>query len=114
MSDITYKDVVALGSADLDIIMEVADIMRFETFEGEIVKKYTAIEYSSKINVKSVHYAPGGSASNIASDLATIGLKTRYLGILGKEDLVDKFVEILSEKLVKMEIEVRRKDEPSN
>ncbi|MHA1819968.1 MAG: carbohydrate kinase family protein [Promethearchaeota archaeon] len=96
MSDITYKDVVALGSADLDIIMEVADIMRFETFEGEIVKKYTAIEYSSKINVKSVHYAPGGSASNIASDLATIGLKTRYLGILGKDingDIVLKDME---------------------
>ncbi|MCP4764418.1 MAG: carbohydrate kinase family protein, partial [archaeon] len=79
------KDVVALGSICVDIIMSVSDIMRFETMNGDEIKKYTAIEYSSKVNVNSVQYAPGGSASNIASDLATLGLNTRYLGMVGND-----------------------------
>ncbi|MCP4761612.1 MAG: carbohydrate kinase family protein, partial [archaeon] len=79
------KDVVALGSICVDLIMSVSDIMRFETMNGDEIKKYTAIEYSSKVNVNSVQYAPGGSASNIASDLATLGLNTRYLGMVGND-----------------------------
>jgi len=78
-------DVVTLGGSNTDLIMSVSDVMRFETYSQEEIKKYTAIEYSSKVNVNSLNIAPGGSASNIASDLATIGMKTRYLGVIGKD-----------------------------
>ncbi len=78
-------DIVTLGGANTDLIMAVSDVMRFETYSQEEIKKYTAIEYSSKVNVNSLNIAPGGSASNIASDLATIGLKTRYLGVIGTD-----------------------------
>jgi sugar/nucleoside kinase (ribokinase family) len=78
-------DVCVLGGITTDLIMSVKDVMRFETFTPEETKKYTAIEYSSKVNVGSVNIVPGGSGSNIAADLATIGLKTRYLGIVGND-----------------------------
>jgi ribokinase len=95
-------EVVTLGSICMDIIMSVNDVMRFETFDGDNIKKYTAIEYSSKVNVGSVQFAPGGSASNIACDLAMIGTSTRYLGIVGKDingdlavkDMVDRGVDV--------------------
>ncbi len=78
-------DVVTLGGITTDLIMGVTDVMRFETYTQEEVKKYTAIEYSSKVNVNSLQIFPGGSASNIASDLASIGMKTRYLGVVGMD-----------------------------
>ncbi|MBN2156114.1 MAG: carbohydrate kinase family protein [Candidatus Lokiarchaeota archaeon] len=78
-------DVVTIGGASADLIMAVKDVMRFETYSQEVVKKYTAIEYSSKVNVDSLHIVPGGSACNVAADLASIGLKTRYLGVVGMD-----------------------------
>ena len=60
-------DVVCLGSCTMDLIFQVEDIMRMElTDRDNIVKKYVAIENSSKLNVQQVKFYPGGSAANIA------------------------------------------------
>jgi ribokinase len=66
-------------------MLQVKDILRFELFDKEIVKKYTAIEYSRKLNVDGVRFVPGGSAANIASNCAMLGLKSAYLGVLGND-----------------------------
>lgn len=68
--------------------MSVQDVFRFEMIdahEPDTVKMYTAIEYSSKLNVSSVKYTPGGSAANVAANLGNIGLKTAYIGKLGDD-----------------------------
>ncbi|KAH3732593.1 carbohydrate kinase family protein [Pelomyxa schiedti] len=48
-------------------------------------KHYLAIEISTKLNVRSVNFWPGGSASNIAVDLAKLGLSTAFFGGLGTD-----------------------------
>ena len=79
-------DVVCLGSCTMDLIFQVEDIMRMElTDRDNIVKKYVAIENLSKLNVQKVKFFPGGSAANIACDLANIGLKTAYIGGVGRD-----------------------------
>jgi len=79
-------DVVGLGSCTLDLIFEVNDIMRLDIIDRDnIEKKYIAIENSSKLNVKTVKSYPGGSAANIACDLANLGLKTAYIGGIGDD-----------------------------
>ncbi len=79
-------DVVGLGSCTMDLIFRVDDIMRMElTDRDNIEKKYVAIENSSKLNVQEVKFFPGGSAANIACDLANIGMKTAYLGGIGND-----------------------------
>lgn len=103
-------DVVALGGVSADLIMAVSDVMRFETFSQKEVKKYTAIEYSSKVNVNSLSIVPGGSASNIASDLATIGLKTRYIGVIGKDQNGDIAMEDMRRRGVDVSY-IKRTDE---
>jgi len=86
MVELSKYDVVCLGSCTLDNIYEVDDLMRMELIDNEgYDKKYVAIEYSSKLNVKSVKYFPGGSAANIACDLSNIGLKTAYIGGIGND-----------------------------
>ncbi|TXT59573.1 MAG: hypothetical protein BAJALOKI1v1_1400007 [Promethearchaeota archaeon] len=78
-------EVITIGSCTLDCILGIKDILRFELFEKDVIKKYTAIEYSRKLNVESVQFVPGGSAANIASNCSMLGLKTTYIGILGND-----------------------------
>jgi len=83
-------DLITIGSCTLDCMISVNDILRFELFDrdknGEqIVKKYTAIEYSRKLNIQGVRFVPGGSAANISVDCSMVGLKSAYIGILGKD-----------------------------
>ena len=78
-------ELIAIGSCTLDCIIEVKDILRFELFDKDTVKKYTAIEYSRKLNIDGVHFVPGGSGANIAADCSMLGLKAMYIGILGND-----------------------------
>ncbi|MFX1495987.1 MAG: carbohydrate kinase family protein [Promethearchaeota archaeon] len=78
-------DVITIGSCTLDCMIQVNDILRFELLDKDIVKKYTAIEYSRKLNVEKVRFVPGGSAANIATNCAMLGLKSTYIGIMGKD-----------------------------
>jgi len=78
-------EVITIGSCTLDCMLQVKDILRFELLDKDIVKKYTAIEYSHKLNVDGVLFTPGGSAANIASNCAMLGLNSAYIGILGND-----------------------------
>jgi len=78
-------EVIAIGSCTLDCMLQVKDILRFELLDKDIIKKYTAIEYSHKLNVDGVLFVPGGSAANISSNCAMLGLKSAYIGILGND-----------------------------
>ncbi len=78
-------ELITIGSCTLDCMLQVKDILRFELFDKEIVKKYTAIEYSRKLNIEGVLFVPGGSAANIASNCAMLGLKSTYIGVIGND-----------------------------
>lgn len=78
-------ELITIGSCTLDCILSIKDILRFELFEKEMIKKYTAIEYSRKLNIEGVRFVPGGSAANIASNCSMLGLKSAYIGILGND-----------------------------
>lgn len=78
-------DLITIGSCTLDVIVKIKDILRFEMFDKDVIKKYAAIEYSRKLNVDGVSFVPGGSGANIAADCSMLGLKASYIGILGKD-----------------------------
>lgn len=78
-------DLITIGSNTLDIIIDIDDILRFELFDKEIIKKYTAIEYSRKLNVKNVRFIPGGSGANIAANCSMLGLNSTYIGVMGND-----------------------------
>lgn len=78
-------EVITIGSCTLDCMLQVKDILRFELLDKDQIKKYTAIEYSRKLNVERVSFVPGGSAANIASNCAMLGLNSAYIGIIGKD-----------------------------
>jgi len=79
------KKIITIGSNTLDALIQVKDILRFELFDKETVKKYTAIEYSRKLNVEDIRFYPGGSGANIASNCAMLGFNAIYIGVVGKD-----------------------------
>ena len=85
MGILNLPELITIGSNTLDIIIDIDDILRFELFDKDIIKKYTAIEYSRKLNVKNVRFVPGGSGANIAANCSMLGLKSAYIGIVGKD-----------------------------
>jgi sugar/nucleoside kinase (ribokinase family) len=92
------KKVITIGSNTLDAIIQVKDILRFELFDKEIVKKYTAIEYSRKLNVEEIRFFPGGSGANIASNCAMLGFNAIYVGVVGKDFSANICIEDLKER----------------
>lgn len=79
-------DVVGLGSCTMDMIFSVDDVMRMNLInKDKSEKKYMAIEHSSKLNVKSVKFHPGGSAANTTCNLSHIGLRTAFIGGIGDD-----------------------------
>jgi sugar/nucleoside kinase (ribokinase family) len=79
-------DLVSLGSCTMDMIVSVEDVLRMELVDKNLIdKKYLAIEHSSKLNVSSIKFHPGGSAANISCDLSSIGFNTAYIGGVGED-----------------------------
>lgn len=83
--DLSKLKILTIGSCTLDCIIQIKDILRFELFDKDVIKKYTAIEYSRKLNVEDIKFVPGGSATNIAADISMIGMKGIYIGVIGKD-----------------------------
>ncbi|MFX1488400.1 MAG: carbohydrate kinase family protein [Promethearchaeota archaeon] len=84
-----YPELITIGSNTLDILIQIDDILRFELFDNDEVKKYTAIEYSRKLNIKNVRFVPGGSGANLAANCSMLGLKTAYIGVMGTDFSAD-------------------------
>jgi sugar/nucleoside kinase (ribokinase family) len=82
-------DLITIGSCTLDVIIEIDDILRFELLDKDVVKKYTAIEYSRKLNINNIRFVPGGSGANIAANCSMLGLKSTYIGVLGNDFSAD-------------------------
>ena len=85
MKRLDLPELITIGSNTLDILIQIDDILRFELFDKEIIKKYTAIEYSRKLNVKNVKFVPGGSGANIAANCSMLGLKSAFIGVMGDD-----------------------------
>ena len=82
-------ELITIGSNTLDILIQIDDILRFELLDKDIIKKYTAIEYSRKLNVKDVKFVPGGSGANIAANCSMLRLNSAYVGVMGNDFSAD-------------------------
>ncbi|TXT65444.1 MAG: hypothetical protein BAJALOKI3v1_100015 [Promethearchaeota archaeon] len=78
-------ELLTIGSCTLDCIIDIEDILRFELLKEDEVKKYTAIEYSKKLNIENLRFFPGGSAANIACDCAMMKIPSSFIGMIGKD-----------------------------
>ena len=104
-------EVIAIGSCTLDCMLQVKDVLRFELLDKDTIKKYTAIEYSHKLNVEGVLFAPGGSAANIASNCSMLGLNSSYIGIVGKDFSADICLDDMKKRGVDLSNVIQTEDD---
>ncbi len=89
MDILNFPELITIGSNTLDILIQIDDILRFELMDKDIIKKYTAIEYSRKLNIKNVRFVPGGSGANIAANCSMLGLNATFIGVMGNDFSAD-------------------------
>lgn len=78
-------DVVTVGSATEDIMIQVdsAKVLTVEDVHG--LHSYLALEYGGKMHVDSILISVGGGAVNTAISFATQGLKTAIVSKIGRD-----------------------------
>lgn len=84
-------DVITVGSALMDIFVD--------TGIHEVHKKM-CYNVGTKISVRGVEFATGGGGTNTAASFSTMGLKTGFVGKLGK----DSNAEMILEELKKFKV----------
>lgn len=77
-------EVITLGSATQDVFMSSHELKVVED-EKFITKKGLCVPLGSKMHMESVFFAMGGCGANTAVTFARQGLKTAYLGMIGKD-----------------------------
>jgi len=77
-------DIISIGSATRDVFFGADDLKRFKMDEfptGEAI----CLGYGSKIEMKKIVLTSGGGGTNAAVTYARQGLKTAYVGVVGKD-----------------------------
>jgi D-beta-D-heptose 7-phosphate kinase/D-beta-D-heptose 1-phosphate adenosyltransferase len=75
-------------------VLVIGDVMLDEYIEGKVLRINPEAPVPVVKITKESHY-PGG-ATNVAHNLAEIGIKTHILGVCGKDKAADKLIELLS------------------
>ena len=88
-------DVVCIGNATLDVFVEI----EAEKKEGCII-----LPCGSKQEVKGIHYATGGGATNTAVSFSRMGLNTAILAAVGKDDSGNSVVHELEKEKVNTDL----------
>ncbi len=77
-------DVITLGSATQDVFMSSGELKEIDN-EKFITKKGLCVPLGSKMFMDDVFFAMGGTGTNAAVTFAKQGLKTSFLGGIGKD-----------------------------
>lgn len=79
-------DFFVVGSSTLDIIAKTNDIERID-IAGRHVEHLVCISFASKSELESLELSPGGSASNSAIMMRTLGSSVYLLSAVGNDEL---------------------------
>jgi len=88
-------DVITVGSATLDAFV----YTEFHNIK-KACRKLVAYPAGSKILVEKLNFMTGGGGTNTAVSFARLGLKTAYLGKLGRDDSATRILKQLKEEKV--------------
>ncbi|MEM2899670.1 MAG: PfkB family carbohydrate kinase [Thermoplasmata archaeon] len=79
-------DVVSIGSANQDVYVRsnLSKLIVHRDLLSE--KKFLCYDYGAKVNVDTIEFQTGGGGTNAAVCFSRLGLKTAYIGKVGKDD----------------------------
>jgi ribokinase len=83
MGETRKFDVVAIGSATIDLLAYSKLMKEVRIFESEETEKMLCVDYDAKVDVDQMNVSFGGSACNIAVTLQRLGRRTAVICKLG-------------------------------
>ena len=92
-------DVITVGSATFDVFAKTdSELITIRT--NNSTEELIAYPSGSKILMKNLDFCVGGGGTNTAVAISKLGLKTAYLGNIGKDDHGRKVMELLKKEKV--------------
>lgn len=92
-------DVITIGSATVDVFAQTeSELIKFKTVHGE--DDFIAYPSGSKILITDLQFLIGGGGTNTAVSFARLGLKTGYVGKLGKDTHGKMVLDLLKKEKV--------------
>lgn len=76
-------DVITFGSAAWDVFAKLGSAATAES--EKFINKGICFNVGSKIDLKDLHFFPGGAGTNTAATFANQGFKTAFIGAVGKD-----------------------------
>jgi len=106
-------DVITFGSATWDVFLKSKTFQAIENKEL-ISKKGLCFNLGSKIEVDDLYFSSGGGGTNTAASFSSLGLKTAYCGMIGKDIAGNEVIRELKERKIKTELIERTSKRPTN
>jgi len=91
-------DIITFGSATMDVFVETEK--ELIKLNHEIHASLLSFPLGSKIAVKDIQHHSGGGGTNTAVSFANAGLKTAYVGNIGKDHNGERIIQELKENKV--------------
>src|SRR3989338_489268 len=107
----TY-DIISIGDTSLDVFLKVNDGSLMCSLDKNTC--WFCLNYTEKIPVTDIHFAPGGNACNNAVGSSRLGLKTGLYTILGDDDSGRRIIENIKKEKVSDEYIRVEKGNPTN
>lgn len=92
-------DIITIGSATFDVFAK-TDAELITITANNSKEQLIAYPSGSKILMKSLHFSVGGGGTNTAVAASRLGLKTAYLGNIGKDDHGRQILDLLKKERV--------------
>ncbi len=78
-------DFLVIGSSTLDVLAKTSNVERID-IAGKTVERLVCISFASKSELESVELHPGGSGSNSAIMMGTLGSSVSLLSAVGRDE----------------------------
>ncbi len=104
-------DVICVGSSTVDAFAKTKHSELIKIFKEEGETDLLAYPTGAKILVDEIDFTTGGGGTNVAVSLSRLGLKSSYLGCMGKGSNSEMVLSKLKEEHVDTSLVVRKKGE---
>ena len=93
-------DIITVGSATMDVFADTdSELIKIKTSHSE--EDFLAYPAGAKLIVKNLTFSSGGGGTNTAVSFSRLGLKTGYLGEVGRDESGDRILRELAKEKVK-------------
>ena len=103
-------DIISIGEALHDIFIQVPTSLLCPAGKPTCEEPFLCMRYGTKMDIEKIYFDVGGSACNGAVAFARLGLKSAYMGMIGKDNYGREIYERLVKERVGKDLLLQKKE----